>query len=185
MPMVSKCTMRRLLVVAGLTGACLASRASCFELNAQEPSAFDRPAVQGGSFQPAELARESVRRVFFELRLAEMEPVRGLTFEATVKNSGKKIHLHYPTVATNGDVNRARVLETGGRYEVAIRLTDDGAARVASATARHIGRPVAVILDGSVIADLTVRAALGAEVVFSADFTRADAMRIVDGLNRW
>jgi preprotein translocase subunit SecD len=171
--------------MAGFTSACLAGWAFCLGLNAQEPSALDRPAVQGDSFQPAELARESARRVFFELRLAEIEPVRGLTFEATVKASGRKIHLHYTTVVTNGDISRARVLETGGRYEVAIRLTDEGAAKMASATARHVGRPVVVILDGGVIADLTVRAALGAEVVFSADFTRAEAMRIVDGLNRW
>ena len=96
--------------------------------------------------------------MFFELRLAEAEPVRGLTFEATVKSSGKKLHLHYATVVTNGDVSRARVVESSGRYEVAIRLNDDGAAKMTSATARHVGRPLAIILDGGVVADLTVRA---------------------------
>ncbi len=114
-----------------------------------------------------------------------MEPVRGLTFEATVKNSGKKLHLHYTTVVTNGDISRARVVESSGRYEVAIRLNDDGAAKMASATARHVGRPLAIILDGGVVADLTVRSALGAEVVFAADFSQAEAVRIVDGLNKW
>ena len=74
---------------------------------------------------------------------------------------------------------------SSGRYEVAIRLNDDGAAKMAAATARHVGRPLGIILDGGVVADLLVRAALGAELVFSANFTQAEAMRIVDGLNKW
>ena len=177
--------MRRLRGRITVAGMCLAGWICPLALYAQEPSPFDRPAVQGDRFGPAELAKESVRRVFFELRLAEAEPVRGLTFEATVKNSGKKLHLHYATVVTNGDVSRARVVESRGQYEVAIRLNDDGAAKMTSATTRHVGRPLAIIIDGGVVADLTVRMALGAEVVFSANFTQAEAMRIVEGLNRW
>ena len=132
-----------------------------------------------------DLAKESVPRVLFELRLAEMEPVRGLTFEATVKNSGKRLHLHYTTVVTNGDISRARVVESSGRYEVAIRLNDDGAAKMASATARHVGRPLAIILDGGVVADRTGRAALGAEVVVAANFSQSEAVRGADGPNKW
>src|SRR4029079_13118738 len=47
---------------------------------------------------PADLAATTpVRRVFLEVRLAETEPVRGLTFEAPVKGSEKKVHIHYAT----------------------------------------------------------------------------------------
>jgi len=169
-----------------ITSLCLVALLLCPALNAQQPSpGFDQPDVQGNGLRPADLAKDEARRVFLELRLAEAEPVRGLTFEAIVKNTGKKLHLHYTTVLTNGDVSRARVVETAGRYEVAIRLNDDGAAKMASATSRHTGRPVAVILDGSVVADVTVREALRAEIVFSANFTQAEATRIVAGLNKW
>ena len=135
---------------------------------------------------PLEQPRDGFpRRVFLELRLAETEPVRGLTFEATVKNSGTKIHLHYQTIITHSDVVKARVVESNGRYDVDITLSAESAATMASATARHAGRPVAIILDGEVVAVLTIRGPLGADVVFSGDFTREEAMRIVSGLQRW
>jgi hypothetical protein len=175
----------RVSITCCIAGVSAAAWTSGVGLQAQESSNFDRPDIIGNGLPPADLTKESVRRVFLELRLAEAEPVRGLTFEATVKASGKKLHLHYVTVVTNGDVSRARVIESGGRYEVAIRLNNDGAAKMASATARHVGRPLAIILDGMVVADLTVRQALGAEVVISANFTQAEATRIAAGLNSW
>jgi hypothetical protein len=171
------------ICIAGMFLACWLSGG---QLNAQQPlSNFDRPDILDNDLRPADRSNDTVRRILLELRLAEAVPVRGLTFEAIVKSTGKKLHLHYTTVLTNGDVSRARVVESAGRYEVAIRLNDDGAVKMASATARHTGRPVAIILDGTVVADVTIREALRAEIVFSANFTEAEATRIVAGLNRW
>lgn len=154
----------------------IAGSLSCLVLDAaqlhraqEEPATFEKVA----------------RRVFLEVRLAELEPVRGLAFEAAVKGSQKKVYLHYATLLANGDVQSARVVESGGRYDVAVTLTSDGAARMTAATARHVGRPIAIILDGEVVAVLTVRKPLNAEVVFSADFTQAEATRITSGLGRW
>jgi len=144
---------------------------------AQEGLRWERPADLGTA--------TGVRRVLMEVRLAEMEPVRGLTFEAPVKGSDKKIHIHYATVVTNGDVLKARVVEIGGRYEVGITLTPPGAEKMTGATSRHAGRPLAIILDGEIVAVQTVRRALGSEVVVAGDFTQADAARIVAGLNKW
>jgi hypothetical protein len=135
---------------------------------------------------PVDLATTSdVRRVFLEIRLAEGEPVRGLTFEAPVKGSEKKVHIHYATVVTNGDLLKARVVAISGRYEVGITLTPQGAEKMTYATSRHVGRPLAIILDGDIVAVQTVRQAVGSEVAISGDFTQADATRIVAGLNKW
>ena len=71
--------------------------------------------MPGFSDLPTDPATENVRRVFLEMRLAEGEPVRGLTFEATVKGSEIKVHLHYATLVANGNVADARVVETSGR----------------------------------------------------------------------
>ena len=178
-------TLRSFSGIVCLASLCLAWL-SCSEVSAQQaPANFDRPDIQGNALRPSDLAGQEARRVLLELRLAEAVPVRGLTFEATITNTGKKLFLHYATVVTNGDVSRARVVESAGKYEVAIRLTDDGAAKMASATAKHTGRPIAIILDGNVVADVTIREALRNEVVFSANFTQAEATRIVAGLNRW
>lgn len=136
--------------------------------------------------RPADLTpTTSVRRVFLEVRLAETEPVRGLTFEAPVKGSGRTVHIHYATVVTNGDLLKARVVDTGGRYEIGVTLTPPGAEKMTEATSRHAGRPLAIILDGEVVAVQTVRRALASEMIVSGDFTEADAARIVAGLNKW
>jgi preprotein translocase subunit SecD len=162
---------------ARVLGVLLAAGVSCLVLHAQEGLRWERP---------ADLATtNNVRRVFLEIRLAEAEPVRGLTFEAPVKNSEKKVHIHYATVVTNGDLLKARVVEISGRYEVGVTLTPQGADKMTYATSRHVGRPLAIILDGDVVAVQTVRRAVASEVVISADFTQADATRIVAGLNKW
>ena len=173
---------------------CLAGWLSCLVPHAQQARQSDRPVIRldGQPEQPGELseapadpATENVRRVFLEMRLAEGEPVRGLTFEATVKGSQKKVHLHYTTLIANGDVADARVVETSGRYDVVVTLTPDGAEKIADATSRHVGRPLGIILDGELVAVLTVRKALGREVGISASFTPGDATRIVAGLKKW
>jgi hypothetical protein len=140
----------------------------------------DRPTLP-----PAEAGTVKPRRVFLELRLAETVPVRGLAFEATVKNSEKKVYVHYQAVATHVDVVKASVVENGGRYEVALTLTPEAASNMTSATSRHAGRPVAVILDGDVVSVLTVRSPIGGAIVVSADFTKEEATRIAAGLQGW
>jgi preprotein translocase subunit SecD len=126
----------------------------------------------------------AARRVLFELRLAETEPVRGLTFEAKVKPSGKTIHLHYTTVVTNGDVLRSDVAESLGHYNVGVVLDTGGAAKLVEAIARHNGRPVAVVVDGEVVAVLTVQNPRRLDIVFGGDFSREQATRIAAGLTR-
>ena len=127
----------------------------------------------------------TVRRVLFELRLAEPEPVRGLAFEATVKDSDRKIFLHYTVVITNADIKSASVVETAGRFDVAVTLTPEGVGKMAAATSRHVGRPLAVILDGEVVAAPMVKEPIGSRLVFGAHFTAADAKRIATALERW
>jgi preprotein translocase subunit SecD len=146
-------------------------------LDAQEGLRWERPA----DFATTTTAR----RVFLEVRLAETEPVRGLTFEAPVKGSEKRVHIHYATVVTNGDVLKARVVEIGGQFEVGVTLTPPGAAKMTEATSRHTGRPLAIILDGEIVAVQTVRQALASEMIVSGGFTQADAARIAAGLNKW
>jgi preprotein translocase subunit SecD len=155
----------------------IAAGVSWVRLDAQEGLRGERP---------ADLATTSdVRRVFLEVRLAETEPVRGLTFEAPVKGSEKKIHIHYATVVTNGDLLKARAVEISGRYDVGVTLTPAGAEKMTDATSRHLKRPLVIILDGEIVAVQTVREALGSELIFSGDWTRADVTRIVAGLNKW
>jgi preprotein translocase subunit SecD len=147
------------------------------------PPAFDEPLTFPRS--SADTPTEKPRRVFLELRLAEVMPVRGLAFEAQLKNSQQKVYVHYTAVATHTDILNARVLDTTGRYEIALTLTPEAGAALTSATTRHSGRPLAVVLDGEVVSVLTIKSPLGAEVVFSGGFSREETARIAAGLRRW
>ena len=69
----------------------------------------------------------------FEVRLAELQPGAGLT-EAAVEGSGQRLYLRSTAVVTAAAGNR---------------LTE--------ATKSHLGRPIAILLGGKVVAAPTLR----------------------------
>jgi hypothetical protein len=120
--------------------------------------------------------------VRFEVRLAEERPAAGLT-PIAVADSSRVIYLHDPVVLANGDIVRTRVVETGAdRFGVEVELAPDASDRLRAATAGHIGRPLAILIDGRVVVAPVVRSAIERAAVISGDFTRADASRIAEGL---
>jgi len=133
-------------------------------------------AAEGG--QPGKKAL-----VKFELRRAETRPAKGLT-EAVVEGTGQKVYLHKEVALTNLDVARAEVkLEPGQAPAVEVTLTERGAERLAKLTERHQGKPLAILLDGKVVATPVVRATIsGGQALITADFTREKAERIAQGL---
>jgi preprotein translocase subunit SecD len=51
-----------------------------------------------------------------------------------------------------------------------------------AATASHIGKPVAILLDGLVVMAPVLRTPIGASARITGSFTRAQAERIVKGI---
>jgi TonB family protein len=103
------------------------------------------------------LGRQADGRARLEIRLAEMAPGAGL-IESVVQSSDQRIYLHPAPLATGADVTGARVVEpSGGLFGVSVTFSDAAAARIASQTAAHLGRPVAILVDGIVITVSTVR----------------------------
>lgn len=122
--------------------------------------------------------------VRFEVRLAEDQPIPGLTV-AQVADSTRLIYLHPEIVVSNDDIAQSWVFEDGaGRFGVAVALLPSGAERMRQATTSHQGRPVAILIDGSVVTVPVVRAPIGDSAVISGDFTRAEAERIAEGIGR-
>ena len=122
--------------------------------------------------------------VRFEVRLAETQPAKGLR-EARVAGSDEKIYLYPDAVVTNADISESRVIDrdqSGGHYSVTVSFTASGAEKMRRATARHIGKPMAIIVDGEVVAAPTVRDAVGSEAVLTGNYTRAEAERIANGM---
>jgi len=129
--------------------------------------------------------------VRFEVRLAEDQPAAGLQ-SARVGNTARTVYLHREAIVTNTDIANSRVGpggdrvapgETPTRFWIYVQLTPQGAQKMHDATADHIGKPVAILLDGDVVSAPTVKSPIGNAAVISGDYSRADADRIVKGMS--
>lgn len=117
-----------------------------------------------------------------EIRLAETDPASGL-FRTAVAGSDREIYVHASALATSADVTSAGVIEWNGTatpvtprgsagraisgFAVAVRFTDAAAARLAAAAGVHLGRPIAILVDGRVISAPVLRSAIGDAGVIS------------------
>ena len=120
--------------------------------------------------------------VRFEVRLAEDQPAPGLR-EVKVSGSDRLIYLHDEIVVSNSDIAAARLVQgSRAQYSVGIEFNASGAEKMRAATAGHIGKPVAILLDGQVVMAPVVKASLGASAVITGNFTRPQAERIVEGI---
>ena len=119
--------------------------------------------------------------VRLEVRLAETGFSPGLREVAL--DATRKIYLQEDVVVSNIDVERAEVArDAGATFSVVVAFTAAGAAKMRRATSDHIGRPLALLVDGKVIAAPVVRAAIGGSAVLNGLFTRSEADRIAAGL---
>jgi preprotein translocase subunit SecD len=123
-----------------------------------------------------------IAAVRFEVRLAEDRAAPGLV-EAVVSGTDRRVYLHPEIIVANSDIARATAVEGGsnGRM-IALTFTTAGAAKITQATARHIGKPIAILLDGRVVMAPTVRSPIGATATINGSFTPAELQRIVDGI---
>jgi len=121
--------------------------------------------------------------VRFEVKLAENEPAAGLR-EAKISGTDKSVYLHPESVVTNSDISRAYIIQVdhSSRYNVGVEFNPSGAEKIHAATAKHIDKPVAILLDGQVVMTATVRAPIGKAAVISGDLSKTEAERIVKGI---
>jgi preprotein translocase subunit SecD len=136
--------------------------------------------LAGAAAQPATAPATAL-----EVRLAETMPAAGLV-EAQVSGSPDKVYLHPEAVVTSSDVVAARVVPgiTAVNFNVAVTFNSAGAERMARATAAHLNKPVAILINGRVIAAPVVRAQIRESAVISGDFDNAQASAIAAGLTR-
>jgi TonB family protein len=116
-----------------------------------------------------------------EIRLAEAQPAAGLR-EAVLEGSDRRVYLRPDAVVTGADVTAARVTDAGGQYSINVTFSAAASNRLAEATRIHLGRPVAILLDGRLISAPTLRSTIRGSAVLTGDFTRAQAERIAAGL---
>ncbi len=98
--------------------------------------------------QAAPAPKTSVR---LEFRRAETEPAEGLE-ETTDPSSGKKIYLHKTAEVTAEDIATASIEKQECEAYLKLVFTEKGKAKVEKLTKEHRDKPMAVLLDGKLLA---------------------------------
>jgi preprotein translocase subunit SecD len=95
------------------------------------------------------------------------------------------MYLHREIIVDNDDIARSEVIpgSAPSRYGISIAFNEAGARKMRQATAAHIGKPIAILIDGEVVAAPVVRDAIGDSAVISGTYSKADAERIVNGMS--
>ena len=122
-------------------------------------------------------------QIRFEVRLAEDQPTPGLR-EARIADSDRVVYLHEETIVTNDDIAQSSVVQGDGpsRFSVAVQFNAAGAQRMRQATASHVGKPMALLIDGEVVLAPVVRSVVSDSAMITGDYTQAEAERIVNGI---
>jgi len=121
--------------------------------------------------------------VRFEVRLAETAFAPGLR-PSPIVGSDRVIYLHAEPIVTNDDILRSVVVPNGdgSGFGVAVTFNRDGADKMRRATASHLNAPLALLVDGNVIAAPTLRSPIGESAIVSGNFSQAEAERIAEGM---
>lgn len=117
------------------------------------------------------------------MRLAEDKPAPGLR-EAKVSGSERSVYLHDEVVVTNSDIAGARAVQGGSpaQYWVSVEFNAPGTQKMRAAAGRHIGKPVAILIDGHVVVAPVLRATIRGSAVVSGNLTKEQAERIANGI---
>ncbi len=87
-----------------------------------------------------------------------------------------------PPALTNRDLDRVQASQgESGRPALTLRLNREGAAKLARLTATHVGRRVAIVLDGRILIAPTIRGPIGGGMVSIQGFSSAQEVeRLAD-----
>lgn len=134
---------------------------------AVSPSAFSY-GQQDGSIR--------TRNPKMELRLAEPAMAAGLV-EARIEKNNETVYLHPEAVITNADFVQVRVVPsyTEDLFDIEVVFSASGAIKMAKATRDHVGRPMAILIDGKVVSAPMLRDAIHDRAVISGSFSREEA----------
>jgi preprotein translocase subunit SecD len=121
------------------------------------------------------LAAEPVR---VEVRRAESKPTEGYT-EATVRGTANKVYVSNQAGLITKDIAQARLVDTS----VELAFTREGQKKLAVLSKQQLNKPVAIIVDGEVIAAPVVRSRLRDKAVISGQFSRPELEKLVKRIN--
>lgn len=119
-----------------------------------------------------------------EFRRAETQHANGLIKVAAMP-TGQTLYLHKAADITNSDVAEARVVNGDSETAaVRVKFTKAGAHKMAVLSKGHHGKPVAILIDGNVVSAPVIRGSLSDQAIIAGTFTKAEAERLAEDLNK-
>ncbi len=120
--------------------------------------------------------------VKFEVRKAESKPAEGLV-EATVEGSKTKIYLHKEAALTSADVAGAKAtVDAKNMPAISVTFTEEGKKKLAKLTAAHEGKPLAILVNGKVLAAPIVRDTITDQALITGQFSVDQAKKIAEAI---
>jgi hypothetical protein len=117
----------------------------------------------------------------FQVRLAGSVASPGL-HAAKDAAAGRTIYLDPQIVLANGDIASALAVPVGEGFGVEVAFTKAGAAKIRAATATNVGRLLAVVVDGKVIASPRITSPVDQIGIMGGRYTNEEAQRIAAGV---
>ncbi len=85
----------------------------------------------------------------------------------------------FTTVITGADLQSAAAqLQTNNQWVISFQLTSNGSAKFGPFTAAHIGQPLAIVLDGSVLSAPVINSRLDTGGIIQGNFTQQSANQL-------
>ena len=128
---------------------------------------------------------EAVESLLLEIRLGSREYTPGFT-KMTMARRGREwpIYVSPESAPSSGDFQTVEALAPSGRSDrqwVMVRMTPDGATKLALLTRANINRPLAVLLDGRPVSAPVIKAEFKESIVLSLDeMSRQEAISIAE-----
>ncbi|MEW6237746.1 MAG: right-handed parallel beta-helix repeat-containing protein [Candidatus Omnitrophota bacterium] len=143
----------------------------------------DSPALKLG-FQPINLQFAGPRPVAkIEFRLAELEPIAGLT-ETTISGTDRKAYLYDKVELSNVDLENARWLDAPSPQIEAV-FTVVGKDRFANLMQKNLNKPLAILLDGKALSIPIVWAPIAGErLVIKGAYSKEEGDRFIETINK-
>ena len=120
----------------------------------------------------------AAKPVWVEIRRAESKPTEGYA-EATVRGTKKKVYVSNQAGLITKDIARARLVDD----RVELTFTREGRKKLAALSRAQLNKPIAIIVDGEVIAAPVVRSRLDDKAVITGQFSRAELEKLVKRIN--
>lgn len=119
----------------------------------------------------------------FALRLASFESVEGWA-EHKTKSDGKSIYVDKQVIIDDGDIESIKVVTENRSKAISVKLTSPAGKKLGKESADHLGKPVAIMIEGEVVTAPVVQSKIGRDLMITGDFSDAQIKQMLDVLQR-